>query len=342
MSKRPVIEKDFEHTAKSQEARDLAVLSRIKTEFINPLVDELNTIIEDYGNMPEPEKFVEIMRVNAAKYAPHGYALPLDFGDIDGEVVCSGLVFSGSKKGTYGNLYECRAEGEVEDKVDVYSEKFPQLREGLFLHARKGPLERLPPQELDRCLMQYRNEYSKLPPTFKIGVVAQLISQSVLVPYSEACKFAAGWVEDIEPRRWLAHQRRTKARWSHGWILAIRDQKPENELMRHCARALRAASPDTHDPLLYRFFGCTPAYSAKPHEQVNERSRRERTNALVEFIDVILPSKGYYVGRRGEGERISFAKAQDLFESEHPDYHYYDVNSFRNAYYNARKAREKG
>ena len=356
--------KSFDAITASQRARDASVLRSIKEDYVNPLIDELEEVIAGYKNMSEPEKFIAIMRENE-KYAPKGYPLPLDFGATCGLVICSGLVFSGDLselgKNSYELLYECRTEGDDEERenaVVVYSEKFPQLREGLFIGenviatyssfpqllsglfatAQDEPLRMLPPSRLDQCLLQYRSDYEGFPPTFKIGILAQLVAQSVLVPFSEACRFVAGWTEEVETRRWLARQRQS-VRGPHGWILKIRDIKPENELMRNCAVAMRSMPQISQNALVARFFGNEPAYKSERNKQHNERSRRERTNVLVEFIDSVLPSRGLHVGRTGAGKHITYEEACIEFNREFPQYSYKE-SAFRSAYFNAKKARQ--
>ena len=354
--------KDYSRITQPQRKRDEYALQRIKAEYVEPLAIELGETIEGYHDMNPPEKFLAIMNVNS-EVAPFGYSLPLDFGDIKGMVVCSGCVFSGD---IHESLYDARTEGGVDEdgcknaEATVYTEKFPWMRTELFATPRVRKPSGLAAQWLDECIDEYRSDYDKLPTAFKIGVIAQLVSQCVLVEYADACKFAASWVDIIEPQRILWSPFQSKRFGPRGWLLAIRDREPENELMRHCAKKLRESSPVAAD-LLARGLPCyrEEASSIQQREEHDEvkgrkkergiRARREKTEALVNFIEVMLPSQGYYVGRTGKskeegkeaGEKISWNDAKTRFELEYPDYRYGSLKTFCNSYYQAKKIRLK-
>ena len=354
------VKEGYERLTRYQKARDDEVLSCIQTKFVEPLAEELEVAIKEYESLSDVQKFLEIMRTNEDS-APNGCALPLDFGErAQGMVICKGLVFAGANlyetqtihvfKGVEGTDYIASVEGVewlgdpredwIEERELWYSETFPRFGAGYFGTTRMGRLDQVPSDKLERVLEEASSTdiYKELPVSFKVAVVAQLICQNILVPYSDACRYAAGLDKKIEPRRRLISPLQSEY-GPYGWLVAIRDKKPENKMLIDLARTLRHASPDSLELDVYN--SVMGVEVAPPPPERKERSRRDRTETLVSFIDEILPARHKYVGRIGEGEHISFDKAKVMFDEEYPEFSYNSTRSFRNSYYNARKAREK-
>ena len=124
----------------------------------------------------------------------------------------------------------------------------------------------------------------------------------------------------------------------------LRDTRPKNEMALHLARALRQKAADDTAWLgvdVKTFYSVVPLYAEYEPGKKQTRSRHETTESLVDFIERYLPAHGYHVGRAGEGKRLSWEQAMEIFKEQYPKlaHKYNSVKSFADSYRNARKAR---
>ena len=321
------IEKGFDQVTDAQRVRDAEYIEVIRRELVAPLLEDLEAAIPNYKAMGEAERFVELMKLNEP-HALEGFYLPLDFGSIDGFGQARGAVFSGCT-----NLHAYHEKGGAKIYQPLF-EDYPVGTSGSLISDIGFLIS--PPDGFGEGLGKV---YTELPLPYRIAVVALCIKQNVVVSPVKACRFAAGWDETLEPRRWVAHSVQGSTFQRFGWLIAIRDTTPSNDFCKHLGGTLRSIvsrQTESFPGWIDKDGEHFPLYSA---DKTNKRTRRDSTKALMDYFDRYLPEHGLYVGRSGNGERISWKRAYKLFNDLHPNIYKSD-KSFRNAYFNARKARE--
>lgn len=315
---------DFNILNDAQGARDSYMVNKIRDDLIAPLVCELEAAIPGYKAMGNESRFAALMKLNE-EHAPNGYSLVLDFGMSDNGTRLRSAVYSGRND---LHLYSER------DGYKIYDPWFLESFGGVPGSIASN-IEYLlfPPHGHDHG---FRSVYDGLPLPFKIAVSAQYIKQNVVTTTPKACQFAAGWVSAIEPSRFVCVPMEGTSLQRFGWLIALRDTKPQNEMGIHIAKALRSYT----DSAAQQFPGwpvdgeLVPLFAAE-----QTRTWHKSTELLVDFVERVLPSMGLYMGRSGKGKRISIKKAYSMFDELHPGL-YKSPKTFYNSYLNARKARE--
>lgn len=319
--------KDFDAFTKSQMQRDSRVIREIEERYVRPLQAEIEAVIPGYRDMSERNKFVELMRLNQP-HAPKGDWLMVHFGHTspdDGYYKMESAVYLGG---------DHRVTCFTVDGVKCYHPIF-------IMNQQPGVTVRPGNRLYNNAQMFIEEEtedYLAFPIPFKIALIAQLIRQNLPVDLCSACRFVAGFESELTMRRWRINEA-IGGNWQiFGWNIEIRDTIPENELLTHIARHIRATAEERAS----NFIGW-PSDEGEitlfSEYDPRKRKPRESTELLVDFIERDLPSNGYYVGRSGEGTKLTWEQAYIRFNDLHPDI-YSSRKSFEDSYHNAKQARK--
>ena len=317
--------KDFAKMTDSQLMRDRAVLKEISEKLVSPLLSELSSIVDGYSDMSDREKYVSLLRLNE-EHAKSGDWLLVDFGLIDGNGTCSSF-FAGES-----------IQFDIDwDGVNQYTPLYTDS-EHPGLASRSASLI------LDNLLLYDESglkRFYKLPICFRLAAIARTIQQNLLVTRVDACRYAAGFDEDLRLERWRARSLDSGYIQRFGWRIEVRDTRPENELVKEIARRIRSSVKSDMDAYGYikTDEGNIPLYAEADEPRQQKRTRHASTEKLVDFIDFYLPSIGLYVGLSGEGKRISWLRAYEMFNEKYPGI-YKDEKTFSDSYRNAKKARQ--
>lgn len=327
--------------------RDRQFIEVIRKEVVTPLLAELEDAVPGYSSLSDIDKYLALLRLNE-EHAPDGERFLVDFGHLPmvdertsdvyyTDTVCA--FFSGKKM--YQN--DCLTT-TVRNEAKRYIPIFIQGNSGLPLSSFiNGNLW------LNFSSEEFLNNYYvKLPPCFKVALVAELVRQNVVASRAAACRFAAGFDDSIHATGIDASLLVDSRGQRYGWTVTFRATKPSNDAVIELAswmrnvvdesikmNSLASSIPDFDGSYAPLFAVDTPA-----------RGPREGTLDLIWFIDDYLPSNDRRVGRGGN---ISWTDAFLMFDEMFPDrYHgvYSDdlpgaVQNFRNAYYNAKRRHAK-
>ena len=121
--------------------------------------------------------------------------------------------------------------------------------------------------------------------------------------------------------------------------MLIRDTIPENKMGEDIVRRIKTwveTDLSLYPAYLDTADGNIPTYAEHEPDKKQRRANRETTNNLRDFFTRYLPSENLYVGRAGEGKRISQAEAFELFDEMYPG-QYCDCDSLFKSYYTQRK-----
>lgn len=329
------ISTEFLHITEAQALRDRAFIRNVRRDYIDSLMQELNELIPGYDEMSERDKFAALMKENE-KVPDTGYNLVLDFG-IDVELMAQNrervsfparsLVFSGRREQAYVD-----AQDFVMHYPTLATSKYGIPNGASFTNAG---------------LLWIDKEERALPPVFRVALIAQYIRENILVSLVDACRFAAGWVDEIEPRRIQVERVVSDQSQVFGWSITIRDTMPSNEMMRDLARVLRAlAAWDVEENGEFTLELGTNQPTELPlfdGYEPSKRTPRATTNMLVSFIEDYLPREGLRVRRDSDKslKKITWKQAYDMFDEMHPGI-YMDAKSFETSYNNYRLNRKKG
>lgn len=316
--------KDFSKMTDSQLMRDRAVLNEITKKLVSPLLYELSVAVRGYADMSDREKYVSLLMLNE-EHAKEGDSLLVDFGSINGTDTLSSF-FAGESI-------------QLERHWDGARQYTP-----LYIDSEHPGFEHNGSLAYNNLLLYDEDgleQFSKLPICFRLAAIARTIQQNLLVTRKDACRYAAGFDDDLHLTRWRARPLESGYIQRFGWYVEIRDTKPENELLREIARRIRVSVNSYIDSYEYipTEDGNIPLYAESNEPRQHKRTRHASTENLVGFIDLYLPSIGLYVGRSGVGKRISWKEAFEIFNDEYPGI-YNSEKSFRDSYYNAKKARQ--
>ena len=318
--------KDFDSLTPAQMSRDSMFVDNIREELVNPLLDELEEAIPGYGAMGDWDRFIALMKLNE-DVAPVGDFLMLDFGYHPDRGSMRGAVFTGGMPMVLM---------KVVDGAEVY---IPYFQSALNTSDTY-----LINRTLGAALVEDEEGSDPFPLPFRIAAVALYLRQCIAISEIESCRFAAGIVDNPKLTRWMAKPLEEVGGQRYGWTLTLRDTRPENEMALHIARALRQRTVE--DAAYYgkdvkALYGVVSLYAEYEPGKGQTRSRHETTESLVHFIERFLPAHGYHVGRSGDGERISWEQAMEMFKEQYPRlaHKYNSVKSFADSYRNARKAR---
>ena len=318
--------KSFSKMTDSQQMRDKAVLKEIDERFVSPLLEELNTIVDGYREMDDREKFVSLLRLNE-EHAQKGDSLLVDFGSIDGNSTWTAF-YAGESLFTYQEWDDVKryCPLHVDSDLPGLGGRSDALILNNLLLYEESALER----------------FAELPICFKLAVIARTIQQNLLVNRVDACRYAAGFDKELHLTRWRVRPLESGNTQRFGWLIEIRDTKPENELMKELARKMRSSVQADMNGYGYipTDEGDAPLYAEADEPRKKKRTRHETTERLVYFIEDVLPSTGRYVGRSGDGRRIGWEQAFAEYCESYPN-DYSSEKSFRDSYYNARKARQE-
>ncbi len=314
-----VMGKDFSSLSESQKMRDNSILDEIHSEYVAPLIDELCSLIPNYSSMDDRSKFVQLLLLNE-EFALNGDWLQVDFGYMSDMNRAIAAFYSGEQSHYYQEW----------DGVKAYIPYYVSADEiGV-------PLNPLMPfwASIPNYTDEGRKSFDALPICFRIAVIARTIQQNLLVTLRDACRYAAGFDTELTLKRFRVRAYESSEMQRFGWCVDIRDTSPENELMLKIAGDIRL-EVKSHEGKQY---SCSPLYTETDKPRKRRRTRHESTEKLIAFVDIVLPGRGYYVGRKGKGERLSWDSAYSMFCEEFPGI-YNSVKSFRDSYYNAKKAR---
>ena len=318
--------KDFDSLTSAQMSRDSMFVDSVREALINPLLEELEGAIPGYKCMDEWDRFIALMKLNE-DVAPVGDFLMLDFGHNNEKSNMRGAVFTGEMP----MILMTKLDG-----TEVY---IPY-----FQNAQNTPDANILTKMLGAVLVDPDEDYEPFPLPFRVAAIALYLRQNVIVSEVESCRFAAGLTDMPKLSRWIAQPLESRSMQRYGWSLMLRDTRPENEMALHIARALRQKAADDTAWLgedAKTFYGVVSLYAEYESGKKQTRSRHETTESLVDFIERFLPAHGYHVGRTGEGERLSWEQAMEMFKEQYPKLanKYNSVKSFADSYRNARKAR---
>lgn len=318
--------KDFDSLTQAQVSRDYMFVDNVREELINPLLDELEEAIPGYKSMDEWERFIALMKLNEDA-APVGDFLMLDFGRYADKGNMRGAAFTGG----IPMILMTKQDG-----AEVY---IPY-----FQNALNTTDAYLLSRTLGAVLVEPGEDYEPFPLPFRIAAIALYLRQNVLISEIESCRFAAGLTDVPKLSRWIAQPLEAISRQRYGWSLVLRDTRPENEMALHVARALRQKAADETAWLgedAKTLYGVVPLYAEYEPGKKQTRSRHETTESLVDFIERFLPAHGYHVGRAGDGEKLTWEQAMEMFKEQYPKlaHKYNSVKSFSDSYRNARKVR---
>lgn len=315
--------KDYKHLTESQKQRDLSFLQDVTERYLNPLLVELNEAIPSYSELSEWERFMALMRINQ-EYFENGNALCLDFGYCEErQIQMRGWVFP------HTNLLTPIDYG---DGVTVFDPWFQE--------SQVGTIERMVFSGNVQVVLERRPDmYNALPLPYKIAVMALHIRQNVITTRIASCRCAACWDNSLTVYRQLATQIIGANQQRFGWSVFIRDTMPENNMGIDIAKTLKAlaeADISLNDAYIETKSGDVPTYAEHEPDKKQRRANRQTTNNLKDFFTRYLPSQNLYVGRSGEGTRISQSEAFELFDAMYPN-QYCDYDSFFKSYYTQRK-----
>lgn len=311
----------FVELTEPQQVRDSAIVEQIRAAYIEPLLTEINEAIPDYANLDDWGKFLALMRLNE-EVALKGDCLMLDFGWCSNEGRAYGAVYSGDTRPHAYQEYE---------GTKVYTPFYLDSDMGIGSSALLNNVGYLLDPEVDDGSV-----YSRLPLPFKVAVLALYLRQNVLVTLMDSCRLAAGMTTEISCKRWLLGRAQSEKLQNYGWILRIRDTMPSNEMVKALAHLMR-----WNRRTAIELFGPTHADGTLLYaDEKQKRSPNKSTELLIDFVERDIPSRGLHVGRKGSGEPLSWDKAYLMFNELHPDI-YSSTKSFRDSYYNAKKAREQ-
>ena len=300
---------DYDELTEAQRLKDEAFIDVARRKYVTPLVGELEKAIEGYSKMDAYDRFLALMRLNE-KHAPKGESLLLEFGYVGGGVDENGVHYADAKLETRGLVFSGIQLGyrcEMQSGVPVYSKAINLKR----------------PFGTDEDISSILNGgvYSSLPLAFRVALVALYVLQNVFTTNADACRFAAGIKNNVELRRFFVDRIRTEDGELLGWDVLLRDARPENDLMKSLGKMMRDSAKSNVE-----------TQRIAEYEDAKSRKRRDTTETLIAFIEVVLPSRGMHVGRGG----ISWKKAFGYFDVEHPGM-YKNPKSFENAYHNAKR-----
>ena len=361
-----------ESLTEAQRKRDESVVAEIKANYIAPIVSELEWRIPGYLSLDELERFKAIMRLNE-RHAPKGEYLLLEFGltNIETPIGRTAIEMSGAVFTGFGWATEDRPTNP--DCPKTFMPEFTFSGYGYDRHdygigSVVAFLESYREEAFDEDgnINEFREgddvtddlqTLSRFPLPFRIALIANLIQQNVICTREAACRFAAGWDEEIQLSRFFINPIMTGSDRStcYGWNITIRDVKPGNDLMMDIARLLRnavaedLASAKQASEALSEFLGFSfkldgsrfseQELQRKPRKPAREP--RQSTQKLEDFLFRSLPSKGMHIGRRGKGKSISWSKAHMLFMEEYDSETYSTMESFQSRCYALLKANRR-
>lgn len=329
---------DFLRLTEAQRLRDEQIVERIRHMLVEPLLDELENVIPGYMSMDERNKYLALLRLNE-EHAPIGEWMLVDFGhlpysDSEGETYLTSecAFYSG---GTH--LFGCRDMGGVKsyhpwmvqsDIPGLPRTKDAWIVNNLMLNIESG----------DEAFL---DTYREFPVCFKIAYVAEALRQNVLVSRTDACRFAAGFDNDVSLRRVVAYALESTEGQRFGWSVTVRDTMPTNNLALEIASWLRNIVKrhitEGSFPYIMTTEGDIPLYAT---DSLSKRKPRESTLLLLQFVDEYLPSTGRHVGRVGVGQRVTWEDAYHEFNIQYPDL-YSSRKSFEDSYHNAKRSQER-
>lgn len=340
--------KDFTRQTSSQLLRDEQIIALMREKVVEPLVEELNEVVPSYSDLSDCEKLCALLRLNE-EHAPHGNYLIADFGQIKGFTDTKCAFYAGKQNRLFDHI--CIVEGDAAAKRHLplhanttrlgidFDTTLPTNRLPMLLgeEATSGWYVRRP-YEIER-----RKEYDALALPFRIADAAHALRENVLVGFADACRFVAGFDSALTPRRWIAYPNRSSSGQVFGWSVEVRDTHPSNELMLHIAGELRNMANSDSWTLIYNDIsddGTSDPVPLYPEHDPRKRTPRESTLLLLQFIDEYLPQRGYHVGRKGEGMRLTWEQAFLEFDRQYPN-RYSDWKTFSTSYYNAKRSRKE-
>ena len=321
--------KDYRLLTESQLKRDGAFLDSVVSRFIVPLLNDLANAIPGYFQLSEWERFVALMRMNQAYFdKSNGNALCLDFGYCEEQ-----------QKGMRGWVFPHVAlfTGDVcSDDAISFHPLFQESQAGMvdtFEHSGKTV------ESIERLPTDFHITFDELPLPYRIAVIALHIRQSIITTREGSCRLAAGWDTQISIHRQYIQPLITEGMQRYGWSVLIRDTIPENKMGEDIVRRIKTwveTDLSLYPAYLDTADGNIPTYAEHEPDKKQRRANRETTNNLRDFFTRYLPSENLYVGRSGEGKRISQAEAFELFDEMYPG-QYCDCDSFFKSYYTQRK-----
>lgn len=354
---------EYDELTKVQRKRDEAFIETVRKNLIAPTIAQLEKEAPGYSKMTDYDRFSMLMKMNDA-HAPNGEYLVMDLGWCDVEpvepigegfeLICA--VFSG---------IEWQEEPDSASGIKIpkryvprfynygygfgfernYTEPEEWLQVGRYLASSRRSADN--PAEDDLRTLEL------FPIPYRIALIALYIRQNVLCAWKEACRFAAGFDEELHPtRRFIQSIEGFNGNTSElfGWSITIRDTDPGNELALDAARIIRKVASEEREAYrsLVQDFGEEHAKELasrfmtiaenNPFEK-KARSKRQTTEALEDFLFRYLPSKGLHVKRKGEGEHLKWSEAQRIFEMEYGEV--YAADSFRKRCYALLKANRR-
>ena len=314
------ISEDFATRTEAQSLRDDAFLSATRERFVEPLVSELRAAIPNYEHLGWYERFGALMQMNE-EHAPKGAALLLDFGTVASGVTEDGVEVAYANKPARGLVFSGTSSGygiEERDGLKIYT---PLLAEdGLGV----GPFT----FRVDETILSD----TALPLPFRVAALALYVRQNTFSTLADSCRFAAGQVQLENSRRWYLDPIVSGLGELFGWRVLVRDITPTNPLAQHIAGVMRDAAATQRYT--------RPIADLTPRKE-RRRTRRQSTEAIVWFVDVYLQENGMHVLRSGEGRKISWKRAYDMFREMFPDMYTHGHKSFSNSYHNAKRSRKE-
>ena len=325
----------YDELTEPQQVRDSAIVEQIRAAYIEPLLAEINEAIPDYANLDDWGKFLALMRLNE-EVALKGDCLMLDFGWCSNDGRAYAAVYSGDTRPCICNEFE---------GVKVYT---PLYRDSVMGTGEQGHLHNIgyllnsPNMRKEYSpLHDFYDEsvYHGLPLPFRVALLALYLRQNVLVRHMDACRYVAGMDSQIDCKRFMIEEARSERFQNYGWILRIRDTMPSNDMMKALARVMRWSTKSNAELLGPTNVDGSLLYAEYEPNKRQRRTHNKSTELLIDFVEREIPSRGFHVGRKGSGEPLSWDKAYLMFNELHPDI-YSSTKSFRDSYYNAKKARE--